>query len=127
MRHNKVLPEEHIMNLIHTYGTKCDDVIALAIDSQELRRAIPKTKIIAAQIVYAAREELAERLSDIVFRRTDLGSREYPGDEALQICAEIMAKEKKWSKQRMEEEIQTTKDEYIYSQTRETCKATSTS
>ncbi len=116
MRHRNVLPEKLIKNLIRTYGTKCDHVIALAADSEELCRVVPKTETIGAQIVYAVREELAEKLSDIVFRRTDLGSREYPGDEALQICAEIMAKEKKWNKQRMEEEIQTTKDEYMYSQ-----------
>src|SRR5690606_33193625 len=95
------------------YGTKCEDVIALSLESEELRQVIPKTEIIRAQVVYAAREELAEKLSDIVFRRTDLGSREYPGDEALQICAEIMAKEKKWSQSRMENEIHTTKNEYM--------------
>lgn len=113
LQHRKILPENQIINLIRTYGTKCEDVIALSLESEELRQVIPKTEIIRAQIVYAAREELAEKLSDIVFRRTDLGSREYPGNEALQICAEIMAKEKKWSRNRMEEEIQTTKDEYL--------------
>ncbi|MGB3223699.1 MAG: glycerol-3-phosphate dehydrogenase/oxidase [Desulforhopalus sp.] len=114
-QHRKILSEDQIMNLIRTYGTKCEDVIAMSLESEELRQVIPKTDIIRAQIVYAAREELAEKLSDIILRRTDLGSHGYPGDEALQICAEIMAKEKKWSKERIEEEIQTAKDEYIYS------------
>ncbi|MCB0095190.1 MAG: hypothetical protein KDE46_05680, partial [Caldilineaceae bacterium] len=55
--------------------------------------------------VHAARAEMAEKLSDIVFRRTDLGTGSHPGAEALEVCAALMAAEKGWNSARKEREL----------------------
>ena len=43
----------------------------------------PSLPIVGAQIVEAARNEMALTLEDIVLRRTGLGAAGYPGDEAV--------------------------------------------
>ena len=49
---------------------------------------------------------MACKLSDVVMRRTDLGSAGHPGDKALEQCMRLMAKELGWSKGRMNKEIE---------------------
>jgi glycerol-3-phosphate dehydrogenase len=49
---------------------------------------------------------MAQRLSDVVFRRTDLGTGHIPGRAVLQVCAAIIAPEFGWDQNRIEKEIQ---------------------
>jgi glycerol-3-phosphate dehydrogenase len=67
-------------------------------------------------VVHGIREEMAMRLSDILLRRTDLGSAGNPGDETVQYCADVMAKELGWNSSRKKEEMDAIK--VIYSMTR---------
>ena len=48
---------------------------------------------------------MAVHLSDVVLRRTTLGSFDYPGMPALQVCAGLMARELGWDGRREMEEI----------------------
>jgi glycerol-3-phosphate dehydrogenase len=48
---------------------------------------------------------MAQKLADCVFRRTDLGTAGHPGDEALAVCAALMAAELGWSAARIELEL----------------------
>jgi glycerol-3-phosphate dehydrogenase len=50
--------------------------------------------------------EMAQKLADVVFRRTELGSAGHPGKEALQACAETMSAELGWSAPRTRQELQ---------------------
>ena len=38
------------------------------------------SKVTEAEVLYGIKEEMAVKLSDIVFRRTDLGMHGYPGE-----------------------------------------------
>ena len=49
---------------------------------------------------------MGQKLSDVVFRRTELGTAEYPGDEVLAICAQTMGAELGWSLTKLEQEQQ---------------------
>jgi glycerol-3-phosphate dehydrogenase len=49
---------------------------------------------------------MAMKLGDIVFRRTDLGTGEDPGNAALEDCARLMATELGWAEERISEEIE---------------------
>ena len=49
--------------------------------------------------------EMAKRLGDVVFRRTELGSAGHPGDAALEYCAQIMGRELQWRQSRIDEEL----------------------
>ncbi len=45
------------------------------------------------------------KLSDVVFRRTDLGAGGNPGDQALRTCADIVAKELGWTADQAKREL----------------------
>jgi glycerol-3-phosphate dehydrogenase len=48
---------------------------------------------------------MAQKLTDVVFRRTDLATGGNPGDSALEVAASLMAREKGWNASRIEEEL----------------------
>jgi glycerol-3-phosphate dehydrogenase len=58
-----------------------------------------------AEAVYAVREEMAQRLSDVVFRRTGLGTDGHPGSSALNELLALLKRELGWSEQRAAEEF----------------------
>lgn len=72
----------------------------------------PGQSILAGQVVYSVKHEMAQCLADIVFRRTDLGTFGYPGRESLVRCAELMAAELGWEKKRVSEEIEMVEGAY---------------
>ena len=65
---------------------------------------------IEAEIIHAVRDEMAQKLGDVVFRRTDLGTAGDPGGEAIQTCADLMAKELSWDNNKTCKEVQSVKD-----------------
>jgi glycerol-3-phosphate dehydrogenase len=56
---------------------------------------------------------MAEKIGDVVFRRTDLGTGGHPGEEALQACARLMASELRWDENRVREEINEVRKEFL--------------
>jgi hypothetical protein len=48
---------------------------------------------------------MAQKLADVVFRRTDLGTGGYPGEVALMQCAELMTTELGWTENRVRQEL----------------------
>jgi glycerol-3-phosphate dehydrogenase len=54
-------------------------------------------------------------LSDVVLRRTDLGSRGFPGDSCLREVAEIVAGELHWDEVKINREMRETKAVYTTS------------
>ena len=99
------LPEAVIENLVTTYGTQFRHVIRHIKENTSMRESIGLSPIIKAQIVHAVRDEMAQNLADVVFRRTDLATGDYPGREALRECADLLATELGWTQSRIEEEI----------------------
>lgn len=59
----------------------------------------------AGEIDYFVKEEMAQTLSDVVFRRSDIGTAECPSRETLEKLAEKMAPHFQWNSQRIEAEI----------------------
>ncbi|MEM1170457.1 MAG: hypothetical protein AAGJ08_15595 [Cyanobacteria bacterium P01_H01_bin.35] len=49
---------------------------------------------------------MAHKLSDVILRRTELGSSGYPGDEIIQLCTEVMSKELDWNSEKLQQEVQ---------------------
>ena len=66
---------------------------------------IGDSQTLKAQVVHAVRQEMALKLEDVVFRRTDLGSGEHPGDGTLSACAELISRELGWNAGRVQSEI----------------------
>jgi glycerol-3-phosphate dehydrogenase len=104
--HDQGLPSDTIPHLIAAYGSRFRDVLDLAVDRPDWRtRVAAHSPVIGAELVLAARKEMAPTLADIVIRRTPLGALGYPGDEALARAAAIVGTELRWPEQKRQEEI----------------------
>jgi len=103
------LPSAIIDELVTNYGRGLDRIIALIDEKPELVEELaPGRLVIAAQVVHAARHEMATHLDDVVFRRTGLGTLGSPGKGVLRNCAELMAGELGWDEQRIADELSRT-------------------
>ncbi len=101
-------------HLQRLYGDQATRVASIVQTAPELgQRIVDHLPIVGAQIVEAARHEMALTLEDIVLRRTGLGSAGYPGDPAVLKVAGIARDELGWSSSRVQEEIQGLKEFYL--------------
>ncbi|MGH8210536.1 MAG: glycerol-3-phosphate dehydrogenase C-terminal domain-containing protein, partial [Steroidobacteraceae bacterium] len=98
------LPVSACDGLAQNYGTAVRAILGLAEREPALRRCLPDSLISHAEIVYALREEMAVRMTDIIFRRTDLGTAGHPGRAALEELAKLLQRELGWSKVRTMQE-----------------------
>lgn len=108
-----------VRHLVRTYGSAYPRILSYLDENPTWGQLIPNSNAIQAEIIYAIREEMAEKLVDIVFRRIDLGTLGYPGDELLRVCAQLMASELGWNETRMETELNEVAETYTVRPTRE--------
>jgi glycerol-3-phosphate dehydrogenase len=100
------LPTDTIPHLIAAYGSRYREVMEIAATRPDWRtRLAPDSPVIGAQLVLAARKEMAPTLADIMIRRTPLGALGHPGDAAVARAATIVGGELGWSEDRRQEEI----------------------
>ncbi len=57
---------------------------------------------------------MAVTLADVVFRRTDLASAEYPGDDQLRQCSSIVAQELGWGPDRLNAELRNVREAFPF-------------
>jgi glycerol-3-phosphate dehydrogenase len=101
------LSPEIIKPLIHNYGVAYHEVLKCCDpDSAVAQTVTEDSEVLKAEVLYGIREEMAQKLVDVIRRRTELGSAGYPGDEAVHGCAAIMAKERGWNAARVQSEIE---------------------
>lgn len=105
-RHGNLHSNEVMNHVVHNYGSQYGEVLSYIKENPSWSEPLGESQVIKAEVVHAVREEMAQNLEDVVFRRTDLGTGEYPGANTLGACAEIMAGELGWNKARTEKEIQ---------------------
>jgi len=111
--HDAGLPSDTIPHLVASYGSRYRDVLELAVDRPDWRTRIAKdSPVIGAQLVQAARKEMALTLADAVLRRTPLGALGDPGDDALATAAGIIGVELGWSDEKRASEIDAVKRFY---------------
>jgi glycerol-3-phosphate dehydrogenase len=84
-----------LRSLVEAHGTAYREV--LRVPGAAPLRPIGTSATIRAQVVHAARAEMAVTLGDVILRRTDLGTGEFPGRDVLEECAEILAPELGWA------------------------------
>jgi glycerol-3-phosphate dehydrogenase len=107
----KRLPQDPSVRraLLCNYGSEYGRVLRYAEENPAWLERVSKDTVIKAEVIHAVREEMALKLADVVFRRTDLATGQYPGDEALETCAQLMALELGWNGRRVQEEIEEVK------------------
>ncbi len=104
---------EDVMNsLLYSYGSDYKAVLSYIRTDPRWAEPLGHTTVIGAEVLNAVRNEMAQKLGDVVFRRTDLGTGVYPGHEALNRCSEIMAGELGWDAHRAKMEIEEVRNRY---------------
>jgi len=97
---------ETIGTLVHQHGTAYREVLKYVIEDLGQAETLPGSTVIRAEVVHAVRHEMAQKLGDVVFRRTDLGTGGHPGEAALRSCAGVMASELSRDNTRVHQEIE---------------------
>lgn len=104
------LDAEVIEHMVYNYGSEYPKVLRYIDENPEWAQKITNTsQVIKAEVFHGIREEMAQKLADIVLRRTELGSAGNPGDQALMTCAAIMARELDWNEARTQSEVKEVK------------------
>jgi len=104
-RNNPDFAGDTLDYLSRNYGTECDAILKLARKDPSLAEAVNGDGEILAEVTYAIRNEMARTLSDIVMRRTGIGTLGNPGDEVLQRVAALAARELNWDAGKIKQEI----------------------
>jgi glycerol-3-phosphate dehydrogenase len=91
--------------LVHNHGSAYREVLRYFDADPRWGEPLGASTVLKAEVVHAVREEMAQKLADVVFRRTDLGTGGYPGEAALMQCAELMALELGWTESRLRQEL----------------------
>lgn len=98
-----------LRSMLHHYGSRLADVLNAVKDHPELMTPVGGSAVIKAQAAHAVRQEMAQNLDDIVFRRTDLATGAYPGEAALRDVAATVAPMLGWDEARVRADIDTVK------------------
>jgi glycerol-3-phosphate dehydrogenase len=106
----KELSEDTMKHLVYNYGSEYPEIVKFIHEDPDYAKRISSmSHVVKAEILFNIREEMAQKLADVVMRRTELGTAEYPGEEALKNCANIMAKELGWDGLRVQNELEEVK------------------
>ncbi len=108
-----LLSRRTIEHLVRSYGSGYSQVKKFILEYQDnsplTLHSIP---VIKAQVLYSIEEEMAVKLSDVIFRRTGIGSVGPPGESIIEKTAEIMADQLDWSKEKTTQEIEEVHSKY---------------
>ncbi|TMQ70935.1 MAG: glycerol-3-phosphate dehydrogenase/oxidase [Candidatus Eisenbacteria bacterium] len=99
------LSPESARHLVRSHGSDHGAVVRLAEESPPLRETLGTSPVLKAEVVHGVRMEMAQRLTDVVLRRTDLGTGAHPGAAVVAECARLMAGELGWDAARVEREL----------------------
>jgi glycerol-3-phosphate dehydrogenase len=91
--------------LAHNHGSSYREVLGLCRDRPELGRTLDGSTVLRAEIVHAAREEMAVTFADAAFRRTDLCTAGFPSVAALREAARLMGEACGWDEAREAAEL----------------------
>lgn len=87
------------------YGTECHEIFKLAKANREFAHEINKDGEILAEVVYAVKNEMALSLTDVLFRRTGIGTLGHPGKEIIEKVAKLVKTLLNWDDERYDFEL----------------------
>lgn len=123
LQESPALSAEVMHALLRNHGSEYKQVLKYIHQDPQYAETLAETTVTKAEVVHAVREEMAHKLGDIVFRRTDLGTGGNPGEHALRECADLMASECGWDKARVAKELAEVKAAFPRSYAEEPVKA----
>jgi len=108
-----IFPETVLRHLARNYGAESSRILGYAAQRPELARTVAGSQeVLRAELLHGIREEMAQSLGDLVFRRTDLGTIGHPGRECLDECAKLAAAELGWDDSRILRELENVERSY---------------
>ncbi len=100
------MSERGIGRLVAIYGGRTTQLVDLCHSESALRECIdPERTVLAAEVVFAIREEMARTLTDIVYRRLMLGLDADQGRPHYEAIAAVAASELDWDERRRTDEL----------------------
>jgi glycerol-3-phosphate dehydrogenase len=108
------MSEEQRIRILKNYGSQYSELISYIQNHDWAKPVTDKVKTTKAEILHGIRSEMAQKLSDIVMRRTDLGSSGLPDEKSLIECACLMERELNWDKKRLEKELNDVYNDYSF-------------
>lgn len=107
----QLMSERGVDRLLSIYGGRATGIVALAHNETQLSRNLDDDgTVLAAEVVFAIREEFAVRLVDLVFRRLMIGFNEDQGRSLYRSIATIAAAEFGWTAADVERELRDLRD-----------------
>ncbi|HQR78635.1 MAG TPA: glycerol-3-phosphate dehydrogenase/oxidase [Actinomycetota bacterium] len=103
---NRDFPVGTVRYLARHHGTEHDAVLDLARAHPELAQQLDADGELLAQALVAARHESARRLSDVLLRRTGLGTLGLPDERVLRAVADVVGDELHWDDERRAAELE---------------------
>jgi glycerol-3-phosphate dehydrogenase len=94
-----------VRSLAHNYGSEVGRVLAHCRSHPRGWERLGGSHVLGGEVLHAVKEEMALRLADVVFQRTDLGTGDDPGLPALRATAELMGEMLDWSNERVDSEL----------------------
>ncbi|HWT03059.1 MAG TPA: glycerol-3-phosphate dehydrogenase [Pyrinomonadaceae bacterium] len=100
------LPEAAAERLLKVYGSRAEDVLKAASEDEGLRQIFSKVSgAIGAEVVFSFREEMAQTLTDCLWRRTMVGMNSEAGLDAVEAAAKVAQKYLGWDDERVAREV----------------------
>ena len=88
------------------YGPDCIEIFKImAEDETTMGNLRVKPPLLRAEVIYCVREEMAMKLTDVVLRRTDIGTNGCPTRRELREIAGTMANETGWNATTIDREV----------------------
>ncbi len=111
---NGSISKELVKRFTSIYGSRFLDVLSYYKSNHNYEKSIYEgSPIFRGEILHAVRAEMAVKLSDVVFRRTDMGTETCPPTEQLKIVVQIMGEELGWNEKKRNEEINEVLHSYL--------------
>lgn len=103
----------HFEHLVKRYGRRAS-LVQTYIDSWDDNEVLTEENhgVLRGEVHYLVEQEMVRKLSDVVFRRTGIGTAEYPGRPLLYDIAECLAEPLEWGEDRIREEVEEVVDRY---------------
>ena len=103
-----------LSQIILNYGSEAKQIIELGstYKSDHFASGDSSCDFLRGETLFAVREEMAQKLSDVVLRRTHLGTAGYPLESSVREVSILMAKELGWDEAKRKSEIDEFKDYY---------------
>ncbi len=112
-KHSHDFSAKSIQRLVRNYGSAYSDVTAY-VEVAKHPDCEESWGVLRAEILHGVRSEMAQKLTDIICRRTELGSAANPGDDMIARCAYVMRDELGWTERKTQQEINEAKAIYAW-------------